>query len=70
MRRPRSCLKPGGGSRALGTHDGPGAAPNREVGAEALEHVGTRAYLILCLDLELIRGQSLGYRHASLLVIC
>jgi hypothetical protein len=44
------------GAGATGTRDGPRAAPSREVGARALGHAGTRAHLVLCLDLELVRG--------------
>jgi hypothetical protein len=44
------------GTGDTGTHGGPRAASSREVGTEASGHAGTRAFLILCLDLELVCG--------------
>jgi hypothetical protein len=53
------------GTGAVGTRGGPGVAPSREAGTEASGHVGTHARLVLCLNLELVRGgtRSSGYRQ-------
>jgi hypothetical protein len=53
------------GAGATGTRSSLRATPSQETGAEALGHVGTRARLAFCLDLELVRGGtwSSGYRQ-------
>jgi hypothetical protein len=49
---------------AARTCGGP-VAPSREAGTGASGHMGTRACLVLCLDLELVHGgiRSSGYRQ-------
>jgi hypothetical protein len=55
------------GAGVAGTRGGPGAVPSREARTGALEHAATRARLVLCLDLELVRGGTLfsGHRQTT-----
>jgi hypothetical protein len=54
--RPQSCPEPGGGSRSHGDTWHPRSYPNPGSGSRALGHTGTRARIIFCLVLKLVRG--------------